>query len=85
MTVMPPTATIVFTSTPQSVAGRPMVPSVAITKGSDPVPSPTAKWREATPTAQSERDAGTTNYILFGGLLAIVVGVMIVILARRRG
>jgi hypothetical protein len=82
MTVVLPTSTM--TPTPQSIAGQPATPSVTPAKGSGPLPSPTLERREVTPTPDRQGDNEISNYVLFGVLLAVLLGAIIVILYQRR-
>jgi hypothetical protein len=85
MTVVPLTFTVASTSTPQSVAGQPAAPSATPAQGSVPQPSPTLERREVVPTPDRQAKEERSNYILFGVLLAVLMGVIVVILFQRRG
>ena len=82
-TLQAPAATPSPTPSPQSVAAQRATPS-ATSAARAARPSPTLRPRQATPTVSPEERETRSNYVLFGVLLAVLGGVMVVIAIQRK-
>jgi hypothetical protein len=78
-----PTATVTWTPTPRPVAQLPRSTPTAMGVAAER-PSPTPNDGLGAPGSDQAGASETTNYVLFGVLMAVLVGVGAVILIQRR-
>jgi hypothetical protein len=83
-TLRAPTAVPSPTQSPPSVAVQRVTPSATSTRGTAVRPLSTVKPRQATSTVNRQDKEERSNYILFGVLVAVLLGAIVVIVLQRK-